>query len=136
MKPILTLLEAPTEFPISLSELKAHLHYTGTDHDDRLEDLIEKATNMLERMCDRSFTPTTWRLDLDCWQDVIYLPKPPLMEVTSVSYYDEDNNLTVVDDSNYFVSTPYLAPAMLVFNYQYVRPTHYSRPYPIQIEFI
>ena len=46
----------------------------------------------------------------------IELPRPPLRSISSVKYYDLDNNLTLFASSNYFVDT-LAEPGRIILNY-------------------
>jgi uncharacterized phiE125 gp8 family phage protein len=63
----------------------------------------------------RSIINQTWRLTLDAFPDALKLYNPPIVSVSSVKYYDEDNVLQTLDPQDYTVdnvSEPgYIVPA-------------------------
>lgn len=69
-----------------------HLRITnGTAEDTRITQAIKAATGQAEHFMQRALLPQTWALVLDrfpCWEMLI--PRPPLMEVTSIVYVDDD----------------------------------------------
>lgn len=76
-----------------------------------------------------------WYMNGGTWDwGRIELKRPPLISVTSVKYYDEDNVLQTVSPSNYFVT------AGLVPRVQFVEtfdpPSVYLREDAIQVEYI
>lgn len=104
--PSATVVTAATIYPISLSEAKDHLRLS-TDHDDlRVRGLIKVATEVLENTTGRSFINRTLRHIKPCFNDtreVIYLPRPPLVSITTLDYFDIDGASQTVASGNYQV---------------------------------
>lgn len=94
----LRLIEAPEALPVTLAEVKAHAGISGSADDDLLEAFIKAATEQAENMTRRQFCPATWELVLDAFPDytrgnplaAIELPRPPLVDVESITYTDPD----------------------------------------------
>lgn len=99
---------------VSLAEIKAGLsiHSSNTDHDTELTSLEARASQILERHCNRAFIRRgSFVLTLDRFPDsnVIMVPRPPLVQVDSITYLDTDGNSQTWDSSKYYVgaaSTP------------------------------
>lgn len=103
----LSLITPPTQEPVSLAEVKAHLR-VATDGDDALlSALIVTARSVAESLTGRALLAQTWRLYLDQApsQRYLILPKAPLLSVAQVCSYDESDNLTVFASSNYLVDS-------------------------------
>jgi uncharacterized phiE125 gp8 family phage protein len=121
-----TLITPPAAEPVTLDEVKAQAR-VDTDVDDALlAGLVTAARLWAEQYTGRAFINQTWQMWLDIWPSIfelwwdgmrqgpvtgldavnfISLPRPPLVSVTSVTYYDNLDNATVWDPSNYFVDT-------------------------------
>lgn len=77
---------------------------TGSD-DDLLNALITTARQHVENTLRRSLITQTWELWLDAFPsaDYIEVPLPPLISVTSITYYDVDDTVATMDADEYFV---------------------------------
>jgi len=115
----------PASEPVTVSDVKAQLRLSGSDDDALLTALISVARMACEEYTRRALITQGWTLWLDAfpaddtqwWDGVqespvtlttkrhIHLPRPPLISVTSISVYDDDDTATLFDDANYFVDT-------------------------------
>lgn len=86
-----------------------------TTHRRHLERAINAAIADAERHTRRAFITQTWRLSLREFPDRIYLPRPPLQSVTSITYVDSNGATQTLSSSLYQVSTDsspgYIEPA-------------------------
>jgi uncharacterized phiE125 gp8 family phage protein len=130
---MLTLISIDDSPPITLDELKAHLHYDGSDHDDRLEAIIEDSCVQLERATNRSLRLITWEDTQPQFYKRMWLDFPPLNEVLEVTYYDANNEQQTLDAEDYIVSKPYLGKGSIQAIDQW--PETYCRPDAVTIRF-
>ncbi len=96
----LKLKTAPTVEPVSLTEAKLHCRVDHTTEDTLITSLITTARIFCEKQQNRALITQTWEMYLDGFpcKDYIEIPLPPLQSVTSVTYYDtEDNPETFTD---------------------------------------
>lgn len=101
----LTLIEAPSEEPVSLEEAKLHCRIDGNDEDLLLTRLIASARRQAEHITGRALITQKWRLTLDGFDaGPIHLPKPRLQSVESLSYVDPDGVSYTLDASDYRVT--------------------------------
>lgn len=86
-----------------------------TTHTRHLVRAINAAIADAERHTRRAFITQTWRLSLREFPSRIYLPRPPLQSVTSITYVDANGATQTLSSSLYQVSTDsspgYIEPA-------------------------
>lgn len=95
--------------PLELTAVRDdHLRVTnGGREDDYIQSLIDTSLRMCQSYTQRRILPETWKLHLSAFPwGAIELPYPPLIEVTSIQYYDGDGDLTTLDADDYFVDAP------------------------------
>ncbi|TFE30832.1 head-tail connector protein [Cohnella luojiensis] len=103
----LKLITPPATEPVTLGEIKDQLRI---DQDDAslnatLEPLITAAREWCEGYQNRVYITQTLELALDAWPCTawIELPRPPLKNVTSLVYTDNEGTATTWDPANYVV---------------------------------
>lgn len=78
-----------TVHPIDLDQAKLFLRVTHDEEDDEIEAQIQAATRFCEDRVGQQFLEATWRATWDCFNDyTLYVPRPPLISVTSLKYID------------------------------------------------
>lgn len=102
--PRLSLVTAPATEPVALDEAKTHLRVTSSDEDALIAGLIQAAREWCEGFTERAFITQSWRADYRYWNDPIRIPRPPLISLTSVEYYDLSNTLQTLSSSEYTVT--------------------------------
>jgi len=125
----LSLSSAPATEPVTLAEAKTHLRIDHTAEDDYIEDfLIPAARRYAETLTQRAFITQTWVLRLNGFGvDPIFLPRPPLVSITSITYTDisGDSQTWAASSTGYVLEKPVGEFAMNAS----VRPA-YSYSYP------
>lgn len=126
----LIIVTQPTEYPVSVDDMKTLLRVDGTSDDGLIELYIASATDAAEKYCRTSFVTKTVKLTMDGFRESgedeiarlgngvfdypaghflgvydIDLPFGPVQSVSSVVTYDKANNQTTFDSSNYVVDT-------------------------------
>lgn len=91
--------------PVTTAEAKTHLRVEHTNDDAYIASLVKAARTLAERWTQRSFVNTTWDLYFDCFPSVIYVPRSPLVSVSSITYTDQDGNSDTVSSNVYTVNT-------------------------------
>jgi uncharacterized phiE125 gp8 family phage protein len=99
----LTVTVAPTEEPISRVEAKANARIAHNDEDVLFDALIVAAREYVETHLGRALVSRTIRMTLDRFPaGCIYLPRPPLVSVTSVAYTTATGTTTtLVNNTDY-----------------------------------
>lgn len=139
----LTLVTAPTAWPLSVAQAQAQCRVEGAEAEltaAEFLDAIKEATDYCEQNIPggRQLMTATWDLPVAGWWDCpLKLPLPPLQSVTSVKYYDSDGDLTTVSSSLYVVRAPHRAPGEIELLPNQTWPTDYdARQYPIVVRFV
>jgi len=97
--------------PLTLAFVRDH-HLrcaNGTAEDDYVESLMAASRQAFEDFTGRALLPQTLTLSLERFPRgacAIVLPRPPLIEVTSITYVDDDGVTQTLDTSSYIVSRP------------------------------
>lgn len=121
----------PAVEPISVDDLKVDLRIDSdlTAEDYLLVALITAARRWCEGVLRRTMITTTLELILDAFPggDTIELPRPPLVSVTSVKYYDEAETEATLSAANYQVDT-YSQPGRIVLTATGAWPSTALRP--------
>ena len=101
----LTITGTPAGELLTLEEAKRHLRLYGGDLDDEVASLIRAARDYCERFAARTLRGTVTRvLKQDRWWcHEQSLPFPPILAVSSVTYYDVANASQTLATSNYYV---------------------------------
>lgn len=119
----LKLITPPATTPVTLVEAKKHLRVDFTDDDALITAAISAATDYAEQFMGRALIDQTWDLILDAFPNsfssfafnwwtgtptvgdsgLIKIPKPPLIEVSSVNYFNTGGVETVFDPGSYYV---------------------------------
>lgn len=130
---------APVSEPVSLAEAKAHCHVeTDVTEDDTFFDaLIAAARESCEARTRRQLVSATFALRLSGFPcgDVIELPKPPLVSVSSITYVDVDGATQTLSTDVYEVD-PYTTPGRVVLKYGQVWPSTRDQRNGVTITFV
>ena len=97
---------APSVEPLSLGEAKIHLRIDSNDENTYISALITAARQHVEAITGRALITRTYRLDMPLWDSEVILPRPPLVSVTNIKYYDTANAQQTWAASNYDVIVP------------------------------
>lgn len=101
----LVVVTGPAEEPVTLAEAKAHLRVDISDDDTYISGCITAARIWAEGFQRRTYVTTTYDWSLDEWPagGLFKIPRPPLVSVESVKYYDEDETEYTFASSSYVV---------------------------------
>lgn len=117
---------APTAEPVSLADVKTFLHVDDNDENELIQRLVVAARDWCERFTGRQFMTATydWRLDAfpDSSADCLWVPRPPLASVTSITYTATDGTSTTWGASNYQTDI-YSEPARILPAYGVTWPS-------------
>ena len=100
MRYTLRRISGPAAEPVSLAEAKNHCKVDTTDDDAYITSLIPVAREEIEQLLHRVIGQQTWELKLEYFPaEGIKIPFPPLIDVLSIKYTDEDGIEQVLSDS-------------------------------------
>lgn len=108
-----------------------------TSEDTLVTNLIKAARQWCENYQSRAYINQTWDMVLDGFpdRDWIYLPRPPISSVTSVTYIDYSGTSQTMSTSDYGVDTTG-EPGRLYLKYNKSWPTTYAEMNCITIRYI
>lgn len=100
----LALTTAPAAEPVSVDDLRLHSRIDVVDDLTYLASLIAASRQWIEQYLGRQLITATWTMTLDGFpaDDVIELPRPPLISISSLKYYDADRALQTVAPADYY----------------------------------
>ena len=112
----ISLVTAPAAEPVTLAEAKSHTRVDISGDDTLITSLITVARNTCEGISNHRFVIQTWDIFLDAFpgEDTLELPKSltPLVSVTHIKYYDENDSATTFSSDDYVVDI-YSEPARI-----------------------
>ena len=99
----LQLISKPITEIISVSDIKAYSRIDSSYEDNLLLDLITAAREYCEEYTGRSFIEQSWALTTDNFNDdnIIELPRAPIISIDSVQYLDTDGALQTLGSGFY-----------------------------------
>ena len=104
---------SPSSLPVTVAQAKSHLNLNPDDttHNDKLQLLIEAATERLEQDLDRQILTATykqtqfdWNVD-DALKGELKIYKKAVTVIQSVKYYNEDGTLVTMSSDDYIFDT-------------------------------
>lgn len=137
-----TLVTGPTEEPLEVEALKAHLH-AGDDEDDVLQRFITAVRTHIEHLAGVAFLRQTWELALNEFPVLtdenpfasIPLPGYPLSSVTSIKYVDADGATQTLDSGVYSIDTR-SKPGRVVLAYNQHWPSTRWQPNAVIVQYV
>lgn len=145
LNPQLAVLVEPAAEPLTLEEARTFLKVDAdvTEDDALISRILRAARQAGERETGRSWITQTLRLTLDAWPEAtdsapptLILPRPPLVSVSSVQYYDVDGALQTLSASSYWVVPGKWEPRLVLKPTATWPELEDSRPAPILIDFV
>lgn len=131
----LVLVTAPAAEPVTLAEAKEWLSVSHNLHDGMIGRLITAARIDCEKDTQRAFIRQKWRLTADEFEtEGFVLPRPRLIEISSLTYYDADDEQQTFDLDDLWVDSN-SEPARVQLATGSSWPTTSGRPGGVQIEY-
>jgi len=100
------LITAAASEPVTAADVKLYARVAHTVEDTLVASWIKAAVKLAEDYQHRAYIEQTWRLAYDSYPGrCIFVPRPNLISVESIKYYDTDDAETTFDSGSYFVDT-------------------------------
>lgn len=133
----LTITSAPVEELLGTEEAKRHLRILSGDLDDEVASKVREVRDDCERETQRTFRTAVTRVwtHEEWWCGELVMPWPPLLGVTSITYYDEDNASQTLSAGNYHVQLSTDGFGRIVWATDADLPDVYERPDAISVTF-
>ena len=96
---------APSVEPITVAEVKTHARIETSEEDTYIGNLITAIRQIAESWLGRALIQQTITATMDWWPEVVKLPRPPLISITSIKTISELDTKTTYDSSAYYVRT-------------------------------
>lgn len=125
-----------TDLPLTLDGVKDYLQETESDNDALINQLIESATDWIERKINRCLMTTVFEQYLSVWPacNLVRIKWNPVQTLTSVKYVDANGDEQTISSSNY--ATWIRDEVMYIsFNDDYTWPTTKTVPDAFKIRF-
>lgn len=130
------LITSPVCEPVTLAEAKLHCRIDHAYDDTLLSMLITAARRHAEHLTGRAFVEQTRELTLDVFPASFEIPRPPLGEVVSIKYDDEDGAERTLSESSYaVVNASDSVPAVVFPAYGAVWPSTRDMPGAVRIRY-
>jgi uncharacterized phiE125 gp8 family phage protein len=100
------------EAAVSLDAARRAARVDGDELDDEVLTAAIAYTEAAEHATSRAFVQQTWRAGFSAFSAEMILPKPPLISIAHVAFYDEDGVRRTLDPQDYFVDAD-AEPAVL-----------------------
>ena len=97
------LIKPSEELAVMLDEARLAARADGTTMDIEISRAVRALTTEVEHITQRAVVAQEWRLTLECFPQEIRLPRPPLLSVISIRYYDVDGVLQTLPPAAYAV---------------------------------
>lgn len=121
----------PTIEPITIDELKTRLRITTCHFDNELQDLLKSARTAVEREAYRRLITQTVEMHLEDFPGTygdIEIRLAPIISITHVKYYDQDDTLQTYSSGNYYADLASVPPRIVLETSQSWPNTQLSRP--------
>ncbi len=145
--PAVVVSTAPTIEPIQLTDAKVHLRVEDDEDNTYIEGLIKKARLICEHEIQRAFITQTVDYYLDGFpggsatqlynlgdKRALYVPRPPLISVSSITYTDTDGNSQTLATTEYTVDAN-MEPGRIVEAWEKTWPSTRSVPNAVKVTY-
>lgn len=126
----------PTIEPITIDELKTRLRITTCHFDNELQDLLKAARTTVENETYRRLITQTVEMHIQDFPGTygdIEIRLAPIISITHIKYYDQDDTLTTVSSANYYTDLTSVPPRIVLEESQSWPNTQKTRPNKVVI---
>lgn len=123
------------EAAISIEAARLAARVDGDELDDDVLTAAVAYTEVAEQLTNRAFVQGSWKAGYRGFDTEMILPKPPLVSVTRIAFYDPDGVLRVLDPQDYFVDVD-AEPAVLTPSPGRVWPQTIDRKNAVEVQYV
>lgn len=123
------------EAAISLEAARLAARVDGDELDEDILTAAVAYTEVAEQLTNRAFVQGSWKAGYRAFGAEMILPKPPLVSVTRVSFYDPGGVLRVLDPQDYFVDVD-AEPAVLTPAPGRMWPQTIDRKNAVEVQYV
>ena len=124
----LKLITPPVLEPVSVEEVKVYTHIDHDVDDKLLLTWIKTARILAENHQRRAYFEQVWEISYDGFPNLpLLIPRPPLVSVDFIHYYDHEDTMTNMDLTDFIVDINH-EPGRLAHAYSIIWPTEILRP--------
>jgi len=117
------IITAPTVEPVTAAQVKTYVHIDYNVEDDIIHNWIKAAREKLENHLRRSIARQTIEISYDKFPSMpIFVPRPPLLSVRSIKYFDTDDTETSMDLNDFYIDYN-SEPGRIAFDLKKTWPT-------------
>lgn len=93
------------ELFVPQEDLEANLRVEGFEETQLIESMLKSAIRYVEEVSGQFLSQSTYTYSVPCiyYCDVLEIPAQPVQSISSIQYYDEDNNQQTLDLSTVYV---------------------------------
>lgn len=136
MRRVATIVTAPADTPLSLTEVKAHCRVSFPDDDTILAIYLGSAVASVEQFLQRKLINQTWKMFLDYWPQKIEMLFGNLQSVTHVKYTDVDETTATLSSSSYTVDTASVPGRIVLKDGESWPSVTLNEVNPIEVQFV
>jgi uncharacterized phiE125 gp8 family phage protein len=123
------------EAAVSLDAARRAARADGDELDDEILTAAEAYTESAEHATGRAFVQQKWRANFPAFSSEMILPKPPLVVVEHVAFYDGDGVRRTLDPQDYFVDAD-AEPAVLSPAPGRMWPATLNRSAAVEVQYV
>lgn len=103
---MLSRIEPPTTYPVSVDEVKSNLRLSPEDltHDGLLQSLIAQATEQLEKDTGRVFAQAKFIRYVSDFTSPVQMQLKPIQSIDGVNYVDAEGTTQTLPTENYYLA--------------------------------
>jgi uncharacterized phiE125 gp8 family phage protein len=102
----LKLITAPSIEPVTVAEVKQAAHIDYNNEDTLISTWIKSARELAETFQGRAYSTQIWEMSFDNFPETpLYIPRPPLISIDSIKYYNYLDSEYTFDLGNLIIDT-------------------------------
>ena len=122
------LITPPTVEPVTVADVKTYAHIDHATDDSIIAKWIKTARILAENYQRRAYYEQVWELSFDDFPELpLLIPRPPLVSIDFIHYYDSDDVMTNMDLTEFIIDINH-EPGRIDHAYNQIWPSEILRP--------